>query len=501
MKLAIMLGAGLVATACMGTAANAENHTEPADLARQALDALGVQTAIAGGDWITADIAGEAWMLEQSGTLEGGWIRLDQTAQVTADLASRHGEVSEARSVPAWNGTPYGSYTIRFADDATASARNPRAEDDATAWGPARMAQARQALRYLDVFPAALLRQALFADDLRHDGENRLAFTRSVFGIAEQVTIDIQPGSGIPTGFTVETSFPHDMFLSGWGESTVRGTWGFWWRTESGRLRPRQLEVTFNGRPWQRFELSSFSTDRPALAGTLAQPPETAPGGFAIDDFPFSRRHESPAENVRVYYGAWNVMAVALDDGVYILDAPISPGYARAVMDQVETDFPGQPVRGVITTSNAWPHMAGLAAYAERGIPVHVHPDNIDLVTAMVPALRGSDTLVPVFNGQEIGTGENRLRIRLATGPALDRMAFVLVPGANLVWGSDAVQLDRGTQAPSPHARQYIAEFLDAVCADVQGTTQVVAMHIDPVSIDALNTGFAGDPAAQCQEN
>ena len=133
MKLAIMLGAGLVATACMGTAANAENHTEPADLARQALDALGVQTAIAGGDWITADIAGEAWMLEQSGTLEGGWIRLDQTAQVTADLASRHGEVSEARSVPAWNGTPYGSYTIRFADDATASARNPRAEDDATA--------------------------------------------------------------------------------------------------------------------------------------------------------------------------------------------------------------------------------------------------------------------------------------------------------------------------------------------------------------------------------
>ena len=66
--------------------------------------------------------------------------------------------------------------------------------------------------------------------------------------------------------------------------------------------------------------------------------------------------------------------------------------------------------------------------------------------------------------------------------------------------GARQVQLDRGTQAPSPHARQYIAEFLDAVCADVQGTTQVVAMHIDPVSIDALNTGFAGDPEAQCLE-
>jgi len=34
-----------------------------------------------------------------------------------------------------------------------------------------------------------------------------------------------------------------------------------------------------------------------------------------------------------------------------------------------------------------------------------------------------------------------------------------------------------------------------------RGTTQVVAMHIDPVSIDALNTGFAGDPDAQCRES
>lgn len=500
MKLAIMFRAGLIAAACTGPAASADSHTEPADLAQRALDALGAPLTVAEGDWITADIAGEAWMLEQSGTLDGGWIRLDQTAQVTADLATRSGEVSEVRSVPAWNGTPFGSYTIRFADDAVASARDPRAEDDSVTWGAARVAQARQALRYLDLFPAALLRQALSANDLRHDGENQLAFTRSAFGIAEQVTIEIQPGSGIPAGFTVETSFPHDMFLSGWGESTVRGAWGFWWRTEAGRLRPRQLEITFNGRPWQRLELSSFSADRPALADTLTQRPEAAPGGFSINDFPFSRRHESPAENVRVYYGAWNVMAVALDDGVYILDAPISPGYARAVLDQVETDFPGRPVRGVITTSNAWPHMAGLSAYADRGIPVHAHPDNIDLITEMFPVLSGSDMLLPVSNGQEIGTGENRLRVRLAAGPALDRMAFVFVPGANLVWGSDAVQLDRATQAPSPHARQYIAEFLDAVCADVQGSTHVVAMHIDPVSIDGLNAGFAEDPAAQCLE-
>ena len=463
--------------------------------ARSALAALGQAQAGGEADWVSARVSGHVMMLEQSGTLDGGWLRLERSARIALDLAGGRGTVEETRTLPAWEDTPFGQYSIAF-DGPLAAARIPAA--DGPQWREARRSQLREARHYLDLFPRTLLREALDADDLTLvDGD--LVFTRQPDGVPETVTIDLDETPGLPTGFTVRTRFPDNIYLSGWGESTLTGRYGFWWRTADGRLLPRQLDVAFNGLPWQRYEISEFSfsdaapSDDPVPDGELA-----APRSLAVDSFPFSNRHEDIAEGVRVYFGAWNVAVVELDDGVYVLDAPISNGYSQALMDQVERDFPDQPIRGVITTSNAWPHMAGVAAYARRGIPVYTHPDGIRQITRMAPDLAGSASLVGTIDGDTLGPEGHGLRIRAARGPGLDRMLFVYIEDRDIAWASDAVQLDQDGITPLAHARQYVAEFLEAVCPDIGEETRVIAMHAGPVGATGLRDAFTGDHAPPC---
>ena len=55
-----------------------------------------------------------------------------------------------------------------------------------------------------------------------------------------------------------------------------------------------------------------------------------------------------------------------------VMEAPISSGYSVKVLDFAQTKFPGMAIKAVITTSDAWPHFAGLREYVARGIPVYV---------------------------------------------------------------------------------------------------------------------------------
>lgn len=446
---------------------------------------------------VTAEIAGEAWMLEQSGTLDGGWIRLDQSASLRLDLTAGAGEVIEARAIPAWGDTPYGQFQIRF--DAVGAAAHWPTPDGAGRWTPAPSSSLRSARRYRDLFPESLLLDAAAADDLRIDSDGDLHFTRQTASADEAVELHFDPGSDVPTGFTISTSFPDDIFLTVWGEVEIVGEYGFWWRTEDGQVLPRQLALTLDGRPWQRFELNTFSLDPESGLGELAVPEEGSggPSVRAIDDFPFSTRHESPAEGVQVYYGAWNVMAVEFPDGVYVFDAPISAGYSRQILTQIARDFPDRPVRGVITTSNAWPHMAGLSAYADAGIPIHLHPDNEALVRVALGEQADQAELRIVAAGDQPVSGPDGFALYPARGPALHGMMFATLPGRGLVWGSDALQLNRDSATPQPHARQYVAEFLASTC-EVDGSLRALAMHQGPVAVSDLRAEFDSDSVPPC---
>jgi hypothetical protein len=53
-----------------------------------------------------------------------------------------------------------------------------------------------------------------------------------------------------------------------------------------------------------------------------------------------------------------------------------------------ERRWPGVPVKAVISTSDAWPHLAGLREFAARGIPIYVLDLNVAILQRLVAAHR-----------------------------------------------------------------------------------------------------------------
>lgn len=62
---------------------------------------------------------------------------------------------------------------------------------------------------------------------------------------------------------------------------------------------------------------------------------------------------------------------VQQDDGIVIVEAPISSGYSAKVIAEVHRRFPGKAIKAVITTSDSWPRLAGIREYVAQRIPIH----------------------------------------------------------------------------------------------------------------------------------
>jgi len=83
---------------------------------------------------------------------------------------------------------------------------------------------------------------------------------------------------------------------------------------------------------------------------------------------------------------SWYSTIVRQDDGVVIIDAPISAGYSKRVLDEAARRFPGLPVKAVIVSTAFYWHMAGVREYAARGIPIYTRDRNVTVLRALLSA-------------------------------------------------------------------------------------------------------------------
>jgi hypothetical protein len=68
--------------------------------------------------------------------------------------------------------------------------------------------------------------------------------------------------------------------------------------------------------------------------------------------------------------GAWNVTLVRQEDEIVLIEAPISSGYSAKVIAEGHRRFPDENIKAVITTSDSWPHLAGIRQYVAEGVPI-----------------------------------------------------------------------------------------------------------------------------------
>jgi hypothetical protein len=354
--------------------------------------------------------------------------------------------------------------------------------------------------------PEHLLYTALGAPDLRRENDTVFRFVRHhvvTFHVGRSpVRIFFEAENGFPRMVEVRRAFRQNVFWTAWGDVTQRIRYSDWSIERPGIWYPRQIDTELNGRP---SESVSYGAVRVIAApdGTFDLPPSDkapscgfgciaadsvplgtgGPGGLSMTS-PLRGSHEIAPGIVQIVAG-WNSTLVRQPDGVVVIEAPISAGYSRQVIAEAARQFPGLPVKGVITTTDFWWHVAGLREYVARGIPIYVLDRNVRVVTerARAPHTLLPDSLEraprspiirPVSARMTLGTGDNCIELIPFHTEGLDRMVMVYLPNRHLVYTAEGIQL-----YPSGLAFPETAiEVVEAVKREGLTPERFIGMHV-----------------------
>jgi hypothetical protein len=332
---------------------------------------------------------------------------------------------------------------------------------------PASPDQLQQAEETLELGPEHILFTALAAADLHREADAMLqavlhhvvAFTWK--GAAIRVFLNAD--TSLPTAVEWKRAYPYSFFWSVWGDVTTRVYYSLWWLCPGKVHYPLQWDTFRNNLPDAVLTISS---------STLALNPQIADADFAIpadvraafakrgnktvDERPLGLPNQPPleiAKDVIFIPGAWNTTLVRQSDGIVVLEAPISSGYSAQAIADAEKRWPGVPIKAVISTSDAWPHIGGVREYVARGIPVYVLDHNLAILQRLIaaprtffPDLLAKSSRAPEFRAVSsktvIGEGPNRMELYPVRGETTERQMIVYFPAHQLLYGSDAFQKD-----------------------------------------------------------
>ncbi|MGJ5815594.1 hypothetical protein [Paludibaculum fermentans] len=355
---------------------------------------------------------------------------------------------------------------------------------------------------WLDLSPQRVLLTALAASDLRTDGStlyqevmhHAAAFTWQGF----PVRILFNADTALPTVVELVRTYPRDTFWNVWGDVTTRWIYSYWYLEQGGLHYPRQVDIEKGGYAYRSFSIDEMTINAAVPAERLALPPDAGQLALKaqpeVEALPLGRPDRPAVELAPGFVkvpGNWDIAYIRQDDGLLILEAPISAGYSQRVLEEAARRFPDTPVKAVISTSDAWPHFSGVREYVARGIPVYLLDRNEPIVRRLLSAPRSlrPDALATrrrepdlrlVASRTLLGSGANRVELiplRTETG---ERMMMAWFPEHRILYASDLVQ------GPMPDGSffmpQYLSEVRDAAAREKIQPESVFAMHAPKTS-------------------
>jgi len=468
---------------------------------REAIDAQGGEPALLGVRAVHLDTMSHEYMLEQSERPEGPWyVRYVQTSELRSSALRRLRRQTQRRD---WNSPTWSPATplVQVIDDRTS------AYAVGATWRPGFGADVDQVADTFELSPERLLLTARAAKDVR------LGSAAIVQGVSQQVihftwrgcpaTLYLNDWTKRPTRLTIVRDDENGI----WGDVTESRTFG-WWDVQKGVWYPRQTTIDWNGRPLRDTSVLKLTINPEIKDEDFEVPPETRalfdkvrnqPAGLTGSVFDPSRAVDL-GEGIVLLPGSWNVMLVKQNDGVVILDGPISSAYSSAVIKFAQTRFPGSKIKAVVSTSDAWPHIGGLREYASWSVPLYVLDLNRPLVDRLLQATRtfSADRLsqttkrpvvTSIASARVLGSGTNELRLLPVRGEHGERMLIVYLPGRNLLYTSDLVQRARTGGFFMPAILVEVKEAL--VRHGVSMPATVVGMHLGPTEWKEVESAIA----------
>lgn len=443
-----------------------------ADLLHSALAAMGGEQKIRALKGLHLSLIGHRNYLEQSERPEGPYIVNYEQTEEWRDLEQGNWrQQTSDRNVLEQNSAIVivagGAAAQKFVDqESPGSPEQLQIADDSLFLGPERVLINALASPDLKRLPDLMLQNVPHqAVQFTHNGS--------------PVRIYLNAETHLPTAVEWVKAYPYGIFWSVWGDVTTRVYYSFWWLQE-GIHYPLQADTFRNGLPDRSAAITKIEFNPTFLADTFTIAAETrsafaARASMTIDDRPLgmpSRPAQEPAPGIVIIPGAWNTAIVRQQDGIIVLEAPISSGYSAKLIAEAARRFPGVPVKAVITTSDAWPHIGGVREYVARGIPVYVLRRTQPLLQRFLsaPRTRFPDALAKTPRQPELrivnekivlGAGPNRMEIYPLRGETSERQMMVYFPEHKLLYGSDTFQ-------KTPDGKYFYPQTVSEVAAAVE---------------------------------
>lgn len=341
--------------------------------------------------------------------------------------------------------------------------------------------------------PVRLLLTANHAAHLRYEkpqmlhGTLHTSLAFDVDGRTWQLLLD--PVTHLPDALQRTRTF--DDFWYAWGDVSEQIDYDNWILVNGIHYPSTRIEER-NGKVWRSTQVLTVSIDGAMPAGTFdtAHARPAGETGGSRWEHPFDGTHPvALAPGVDLYPGAWNTALIKQDDGVVVLESPISAVYTAGLLDLAKQRYPGLPIKAVLTTSDSWPHAAGVREAVARHLPVYALDLNLPLLQRLVDAphrIRPDDLqrqpAAPqwhtVAGRTVIGTGAQRIELYPLRGADTGRQYMVYFPASKLLYASDTLVLDPKSGALyQPELMAEVAQAVDRAHLDVH---TVFAMHQGP---------------------
>ncbi|HVR98779.1 MAG TPA: hypothetical protein VMW27_19330 [Thermoanaerobaculia bacterium] len=330
--------------------------------------------------------------------------------------------------------------------------------------------------------------QILPDTDLNGLAQDTLEFRRK----DARVRLFLNKDNHFPSAVEITREMPYESFYGELGELTTRLCFSTWWLVADKLRYPLEWNIYFRDR-LQRTVLIDKVELNAAADDNFFAVPEANTAAFrksavkSIEDYPLGSLQDEPLEvapGVVFIPGFMNVVLVLQDDGVVVVEAPISCGYSSRVLEEIGRRFPGALVKAVVSTSDAPVHFGGVREYVARSIPVYVRDSNLlslqELIAAPHKVLLDAYARAPkppdfrvVRSKVTVGSGPNRLEIYPVHSAGGERSLLVYLPEHRLLYAADLPLKGNG----SPFRPFALA---DAVAQERLAVDRVFGIHPSP---------------------
>jgi glyoxylase-like metal-dependent hydrolase (beta-lactamase superfamily II) len=232
------------------------------------------------------------------------------------------------------------------------------------------------------------------------------------------------------------------------------------------------------------------------------------PQGF--DDLPDNNPTPTPkvvelAKDVYLVQDAangYNVMFIAMNDHVLVVEAPINDGTSKRVMAKIKETVPNKPIKYIVPTHFHDDHSGGIRTYMAEGATVVTTPGNKAYFEKVAKAVRtiAPDALTMNPRTPIIETIQNMKRVftdgehtvelyDIGAGPHTKEMLIVYLPKEKIVFEGDLLGLPAGSTL-IPAANETTIHFANRLQALGLAVEKIASVHGRTATMAELRTAI-----------